>query len=61
MIKVRNDVLSAKFLWFMQTLGVLAAVVFCALLQEQTSLANCFTKEKMNQDTSKIQHKPRHT
>ena len=59
-IKARSGALSAKFSWFMQTLGVHAAVVFCALLPEQTSLANCFTKEKKNQDTSKVQHKTRY-
>ncbi|MCH9659000.1 hypothetical protein K0U27_10015 [archaeon] len=57
MTRVRKDVPSAKFSWFMQRLGVLAAVVFCVLLPELTSLANYFTKEKTNQDTSKVQHK----
>ena len=54
MIKVRSDAPSAKFSWFAQTSDVLVAVVFCALLPEQTSLANYFTKEKTNQDTSKV-------
>ncbi|MCA9812287.1 MAG: hypothetical protein KC483_05435 [Nitrosarchaeum sp.] len=55
-IKVRSDAPSAKFLWFAQTSDVHAAVAFCVLLPEQTSLANYFTKGKMNQDTSKARY-----
>ena len=54
MTMVRNDVLSAKFSWFMQTLDAPVVVAFCVLLPELTSLANYFTKEKTSQDTSKV-------